>query len=189
MIFSPCPWAPLNGFGVFWVRAAPSLALCGPAKHPEHWPLSCAGLMSPRSKPCGWQRNEDEARALATDVLLAALGGLAKLTQAIPEPPQAQGRPVVVVPMLQAAKIALFQAIPGDARARAEQRHWLNNVTLARNLGKQENEVRRTRDLEHETKIGRWKTPSGFSANRVQARCGWRRDAARCAVAASITGA
>ena len=30
----------------------------------------------------------------------------------------------------------------------------LNNVTLARKLGKQETEVRRMLDLDHETKIG-----------------------------------
>jgi len=88
---------------------------------------------------------EEEAHALAPDVLLAALGGLGKLKRVIPEPSAAEGRPTVIVPMLQAAKFALYQAM---------REQGLNNVTLARKLGKQENEVRRMLDLDHETKIG-----------------------------------
>lgn len=88
---------------------------------------------------------EEEAHALAQDVLLAALGGLAKLKRAIPEPSEAQGQAAIVVPMLESAKLALYQAM---------REQGLNNVTLARKLGKQENEVRRMLDLDHETKIG-----------------------------------
>jgi antitoxin HicB len=88
---------------------------------------------------------EEEAHALAQDALLAALGGLAKLKRAIPEPSKAHGHAIVVVPMLQSAKLALYQAM---------REQGLNNVTLARRLGKQENEVRRMLDLDHETKIG-----------------------------------
>nr|WP_294563286.1 type II toxin-antitoxin system HicB family antitoxin [uncultured Rhodopila sp.] len=87
---------------------------------------------------------QDDAHALATDALLAALGGLAKLRRDLPHP-SAKGTHFVVVPMLQAAKLALYQAMR-DAK--------LNNVTLAKKLGKQENEVRRMLDLDHETKIG-----------------------------------
>jgi len=47
--------------------------------------------------------------------------------------------------MLQSAKLALYLAMRGQG---------LNNVTLARKLGKQENEVRRMLDLDHESKIG-----------------------------------
>lgn len=87
---------------------------------------------------------EAEAHALATDALLAALGGLAKLRRLLPTP-SPDGQFSVVVPMLQSAKLALYQAM---------REQGLNNVTLARKLGKQENEVRRMLDLDHETKIG-----------------------------------
>lgn len=88
--------------------------------------------------------SEDEAHALATDVLLAALGGLMKLRREIPVPSKPEGRRVVVVPMLQSAKLALYQAM---------REQGLNNVTLGKKLGKQENEIRRMRDLDHETKV------------------------------------
>jgi antitoxin HicB len=88
---------------------------------------------------------EAEAHALANDALLAALGGLAKLRRDIPEPSAPGGRPVVVVPMLQSAKLALYQAMREVS---------LNNVTLARKLGVLEGEVRRMIDLDHQTKIG-----------------------------------
>jgi antitoxin HicB len=85
-----------------------------------------------------------EAQALATDVLLAALGGLAKLRRDLPTP-SADGDFFVVVPMLQSAKLALYQAM---------REHGLNKVTLAQKLGKQEGEVRRMLDLDHQTKVG-----------------------------------
>jgi len=85
-----------------------------------------------------------EAQALATDVLLAALGGLAKLRRDLPTP-SADGDFFVVVPMLQSAKLALYQAM---------REHGLNKVTLAHKLGKQEGEVRRMLDLDHQTKVG-----------------------------------
>jgi antitoxin HicB len=87
---------------------------------------------------------KDEAHALATDALVAALGGLAKLKRDLPQA-SAGGRFFVVVPVLQAAKLALYQAM---------REHGLNNVTLAHKLGKQEGEVRRMLDLDHQTKIG-----------------------------------
>jgi antitoxin HicB len=87
---------------------------------------------------------EAEAHALAIDALLAALGGLAKLRRDLPEP-SAQGKFAAVVPILQSAKRALYLAI---------REFKLNNVTLAHKLGKQEGEVRRMLDLDHQTKIG-----------------------------------
>ena len=86
---------------------------------------------------------EAEAHALAADALLAALGGLAKLKRDLPEASVA-GRFFVVVPVLQSAKLALYQAM---------REHGLNKVTLAHKLGKQEGEVRRMLDLDHQTKI------------------------------------
>ena len=87
---------------------------------------------------------EDEAHALATDVLLAALSGLTKLKRDLPKASDG-GRFVVVVPVLQSAKLALYQAM---------REHGLNKVTLAHKLGKKEGEVRRMLDLNHQTKIG-----------------------------------
>lgn len=88
---------------------------------------------------------EAEAHALASDALLAALGGLVKMRRDIPVPSASKGRSVVVVSMLCAAKLALYQAM---------REAGLNNVTLARKLGLQESEVRRMIDLDHQTKIG-----------------------------------
>jgi antitoxin HicB len=88
---------------------------------------------------------EAEAHALATDALLAALGGLVKMKRDIPEPSAPGAGPVVVVPMLQSAKLALYQAMREDG---------LNNVTLARKLDLLEGEVRRMIDLDHQTRIG-----------------------------------
>ena len=87
---------------------------------------------------------EAEAHALAEDALLAALGGLAKLKRDLPVP-SAESEHVVVVPMLQATKLALYLAM---------REAGLNNVTFARKLGVLENEVRRMIDLDHQTKIG-----------------------------------
>ncbi len=88
---------------------------------------------------------EAEAQALATDALVAALGGLVKLKRDLPRPTETIDGPAVIVPMLPSAKLALYQAM---------REHGLNNVTLARKLGKQEGEVRRMLDLDHQTKIG-----------------------------------
>src|ERR1039458_5205978 len=87
---------------------------------------------------------EAEAHALATDALLAALGGLTKLKRDLPVPSTA-GPFFVIVPVLQSAKLALYQAM---------REHGLNKVTLAQRLGKQEGEVRRILDLDHQTKVG-----------------------------------
>jgi antitoxin HicB len=92
--------------------------------------------------------SEAEAHALAKDALLAALCGVCRLRRDLRGPSARKGRDVVVVPALQAAKLALYQAM---------REQGLNNVTLARKLGKLgklENEVRRMLDLDHETKIG-----------------------------------
>jgi len=87
---------------------------------------------------------KDEAHALATDVLLAALGGLARMKRDLPAA-SAAGQFFVVVPVLQSAKLALYQAM---------RERGLNKVTLAHKLGKKEGEVRRMLDLDHQTKIG-----------------------------------
>jgi antitoxin HicB len=90
-----------------------------------------------------------EAHALATDALLAALGGLMKQRRDIPRPSATEDRPVSIVPMLPAAKLALYQAM---------RERGMNNVALARELGLLEGEVRRMLDLDHQTKIGTMET-------------------------------
>jgi antitoxin HicB len=87
---------------------------------------------------------EAEAHALAPDALLAALGGLSKLKRDLPEP-SVEGQFFVIVPILESAKLALYLAM---------REAGLNKVTLAHKLGKQEGEVRRMLDLDHQTKIG-----------------------------------
>jgi hypothetical protein len=66
-----------------------------------------------------------------------------KMKRDVPEPSAADAGPVVVVPMLQSARLALYQAMRGEG---------LNNVTLARKLGLVEGEVRRMLDLDHQTR-------------------------------------
>ena len=88
---------------------------------------------------------EAEAHALAPDALFAALGGLMKLKRDLPAPSASASEFAVIVPMLHAAKIALYEAM---------REQGLNNVTFARKQGVMEGEVRRWLDLDHQTKIG-----------------------------------
>lgn len=88
---------------------------------------------------------EEEAHALAPDALVAALGGLMKAKRDLPGPSDVvRDNPFVVIPMLQSAKIALYLAM---------REKGMSRVVLAREIGKQESEVRRMLDLDHETKI------------------------------------
>ena len=80
----------------------------------------------------------------ALDCLIAGLGGYIKLGRAIPEPSPARGRPVVILPPLVAAKLALYQAMRAERITRTE---------LARHLGVQENAVRRLLDLDHRSHL------------------------------------
>lgn len=86
---------------------------------------------------------QHEAHALATDALLAALGGLRKLNRDLPTPSDV-GEFFIVVPVLASAKLALYQAM---------RESGLNTVALAQKLGTHEGEVRRMLDLDHRTKI------------------------------------
>ena len=80
----------------------------------------------------------------ALDCLIAALGGYIKLGREIPGPSAAHGRPVVALPPLVAAKLALYEAMRAQRITRTE---------LARRLGLQENGVRRLLDLDHRSHI------------------------------------
>ena len=82
--------------------------------------------------------------ANALDCLIAALGGYIKLGREIPRPSPARGRPVVILPPLVAAKLALYQAMRAEGVTRTD---------LARRLGVQENAVRRLLDLDHRSHL------------------------------------
>ena len=59
-----------------------------------------------------------EAHALAKGVLIAALGGPMKLRRGVAAPSKATGRPVVIVPVLQAAKARPFRQFMDSSRKR-----------------------------------------------------------------------
>jgi len=89
--------------------------------------------------------DEAEALALAEDCLMAALRGYMKLGKPIPVPSAPRGRPIVALPSLAAAKLALYGAM---------REAQISNVELARRLGVTENVVRKLLDLDHRSHIG-----------------------------------
>ena len=92
---------------------------------------------------------EAEALAEARDCLIAALGGYVEGRRDIPEPSPRRGRPLVALPALAAAKIALYRAM---------RESGLTNAALARRLGTAEGTVRRLVDLDHRSHIGQVET-------------------------------
>lgn len=91
---------------------------------------------------------DSKAEALfeATDCLVAALGGYIELRRDIPAPSHPRrGQPVVTVPPLVAAKLALYRAMRGAG---------LTRVALGKRLGISEGAVRRLLDLDHRSHIG-----------------------------------
>lgn len=91
-------------------------------------------------------RDLDTAVEAAFDALLAALGGYVEARLPIPAPSPARGRPLIPLPPLTAAKIALHQALI-DAD--------LTNCELARRMDVSETVIRRLLDLDHASKIER----------------------------------
>ena len=91
---------------------------------------------------------ETEAEALseAADSLIAALGGYIELGRDIPPPSRPKrDQPVVDLPPLVAAKLALYQAMR-DA--------GLTRVALGKRPAVSEGAVRRLLDLDHRSHIG-----------------------------------
>jgi antitoxin HicB len=80
----------------------------------------------------------------AEDALVSALAALVEDGAAIPEPSAAGGRPVAIVPALEAAKLALHSAMLAGK---------VSNVALAQRLGMDERAVRRLRDILHRSHI------------------------------------
>ena len=86
-----------------------------------------------------------EALAHAQDALVSALSFYVDDGKALPRPSAAQGRPMVAVTILEAAKLALH-----DAMVTAK----LSNVDLGRRLSLDEKAVRRLRDPLHRSHVG-----------------------------------
>jgi antitoxin HicB len=90
-------------------------------------------------------RNEDEALLAGREVLILALAEYMARRREIPSPSAAEpGRPVVVLPPLVAAKLALYAAM---------RRSGVTQVELARRLAMDGKKVRRLLDLEHRSRI------------------------------------
>ncbi len=86
-----------------------------------------------------------EAAARAADALVTALAFYVDEGQPLPRPSAPRGRPMVSVAALEAAKLALHDAMLAAG---------LSNVELAHRLGLDEKAVRRLRDPLHRSHIG-----------------------------------
>jgi antitoxin HicB len=100
-----------------------------------------------------------EALERAADALVSALSFYVEDGATLPRPSSAKGRPLVSVTALEAAKLALHEAMAG-AR--------ISNVELARRLGKDERAIRRLRDPLHRSHIGEVETALRLLGKRVE---------------------
>ena len=96
----------------------------------------------PGAITCGDTRAEALERA--EDALVSMVAALVEDNQPIPRPSLARRRPLVSMPALAAAKLALHDAMV-SAR--------MSNVELGRRLGLDEKQVRRLRDPLHRSHI------------------------------------
>ena len=92
-----------------------------------------------------WGDDETEALALAQDCLVTALYGCVRFGEPIPKPGPARGRPMIPVPPLVAAKLALYSALREQGVSEAE---------LARRLGVGAKAVAALLDLKRRTYLG-----------------------------------
>lgn len=92
----------------------------------------------------GWGSRAENLDA-AADALATALSFYTDDGRPLPRPSPAEGRPVVEVPPLVAAKLALHEAM---------LERGVSNVELAGRLGLDEKAVRRLRDPLHRSHIG-----------------------------------
>lgn len=100
-----------------------------------------------------------EALERASDALVTALSFYVDDDQPLPRPSRPRSRPVVVVPALEAAKLALH-----DAMLEA----GLSNVELGCALGLDEKAVRRLRDLLHHSHVGAVETALHKLGKRIE---------------------
>ena len=96
-----------------------------------------------------WGATEAEALARAANALMTALSMYVDDGEPVPAPAPSRGRPVVSLATLEAAKIALHNAMLAAS---------VSNVELGRRLGLDEKAVRRLRDPMHRSHIGQVET-------------------------------
>jgi antitoxin HicB len=89
--------------------------------------------------------NREEALREARDALISALAFYTDDGKPLPRPSPAHGRPLVSVTVLEAAKLALHDAMVTAG---------VSNMELAAKLGTDEKAVRRLRDPLHRSHIG-----------------------------------
>jgi len=89
-------------------------------------------------------RDRDEALADAADALSAALAGYVHAKRPLPAPSAAAGRPMIAVPGLVAAKLALYEAM--------RERGMFTARELAEVLGKSPTAARRLMDPDYSSK-------------------------------------
>jgi antitoxin HicB len=87
----------------------------------------------------------EEALQRAPDLLASMLAALVWDNLPIPRPRPARGRPLIAVTALEAAKLALHEAMLAAG---------VTNAELAHRMGKDEKQIRRLRDPLHHSLIG-----------------------------------
>ena len=92
---------------------------------------------------------KSDALEQAQDCVVAAFGGCVGDRRAIPRPSPARGCPMIALPALVAAKIALYDAMRAEG---------VGNIALAMRLGLSKGVVRRLIDLDHRSHIGQIET-------------------------------
>jgi antitoxin HicB len=93
-----------------------------------------------------WGDTEAEALTRAEDLLISALSIYVEENRPLPRPSPARGRPLIPVATLDAAKLALHDAMLAAG---------MSNVELGRRLALDEKQVRRLRDPLHQSHIGK----------------------------------
>ncbi|MGH6898447.1 MAG: type II toxin-antitoxin system HicB family antitoxin [Geminicoccaceae bacterium] len=93
-----------------------------------------------------WGDDEAEALELAEDCLVTALYGYVRYDEPIPRPGPAMGRPMILVPPLVAARLALSTAM---------RKQGIGEAELARRLGVMQKVVQSILHLKRRTHIGR----------------------------------
>jgi antitoxin HicB len=102
---------------------------------------------------------DTEALARAEDLLVTALSLYVEDGKPLPRPPEARGRMTVAVPALDAAKLALHDAMLAQG---------ISNVELGRRMGRDEKAIRRLRDPVYRSHIGQVEAALHVLGKRVE---------------------